>query len=171
MEMTIKLSDAAAKTIADEANRLGISPSERAAQVLESYHESETERFGPGVLAAGRKDLTDYLGRIPCVSKLRSSGIDYRHWWVTFHVDDSSPIARSVMRHLAFHINTESVEMMIPAVLKPTPQETTSAAPEWTIESTAAMFNPADLVAWLKHNLPERLEDPDEWLRREREAF
>ncbi len=170
MEMTIKLSDAAAKTIADEAKRLGISPSERAAQFLESYHESETERFGPGVLAAGRKDLTDYLGRIPCISKLWSSGMDYRHWWVTFAVDETSPIARCVMRHLAFHINTESGEMMIPAVLKPTPEEIASTSPQWRIESTQAMFNPSDLVTWLKDNLPARLEDPEEWLKRERGA-
>lgn len=161
---TVQVDDAVAKTIRDTARRRDVSEEQCASQILTAHHQ-ELIQFPDGVLRDGRKKVVDLLSQIPCLSKFDSSGVDFRYWWVSFVVDESSPIAARVIRRLAYLLNTESAEMMLPTVFKPTPDESPDAPMQWQISSTAARLDPADVERWLRENLPQPLSDEQSWLR------
>jgi hypothetical protein len=162
-QFSIQVDEAIAKTIRDHARRRGVSEEQCAAQILNAHHE-EYLRFPDRVLREGRKKIIDLLSQIPCLRNFKSSGIDFRYWWVSFEVDEASPIASRVVRRLAYLLNTESAEMMLPTVFKPTPDEPLDSPMVWEIASTATRLNPADVERWLRDNLPQPVSDADAWL-------
>lgn len=163
-QFSIQVDEAIAKTIRDHARRWRVSEEQCAAQILRAHHE-EYVQFPDGVLREGRKKIIDLLSQIPCLHNFKSSGIDFRYWWIRFVVDEESPIAARVVRRLAYLLNTECAEMMLPTVFMPTPEEPTDGPMTWEIASTAARLNPADVERWLRDNLPQPLSDTDAWLR------
>jgi hypothetical protein len=163
-QYTVQVDDAVAQTIQADANRFKISEPEVASRVLAAHHE-EFRQFPDGVLREGRRKLIALLSQIPCLREFHSSGIDFRYWWVSFEVDETSPIASRVIRRLAYLLNTESAEMMLPTVFKPTPKNSADTAMQWEIASTAARLDPADVERWLQDHLPQPLSDESAWLR------
>jgi hypothetical protein len=163
-QISIQVDEAVAKTIRDHARLRAVSEEQCAAQILSAHHE-EFVRFPDGVLREGREKIIDLLSQIPCLGNFKSSGIDFRYWWVSFEVDEASPIAGRVVRRLAYLLNTESAEMMLPTVFKPIPDEPPDAPMVWLIASTAVRLNPVDVEHWLRKNLPRPLSDADAWLR------
>lgn len=161
---TVQVDDAVAQTIQAAAKRLKIPESEMVSRVLAAHHE-EFRQFPDGVLREGRQKLIALLSQIPCLSKFDSSGIDFRYWWISFDVDETSPIAARVVRRLAFLLNTESAEMMLPTLFKPMPDESPDAPMQWVISSTAARLDPADVESWLRDHLPRPISDAEAWLR------
>ena len=117
-QISIQVDESVAKTLCNHARRGGISTEQYAAQILNAHHE-EYAQFPDGVLREGRKKIIDLLSQIPCLRNFESSGIDFRYWWVSFEIDEASPIASRVVRRLAYLLNTESAEMMLPTALKP----------------------------------------------------
>jgi len=163
-EYTVQVDDAVAKTIRDDARRRGVSEQQCALQILTAHHQEHVQ-FPDGVLREGRKKLIDLLSQIPCLSRFDSSGVDFRYWWVSFEVDETSPITARVIRRLGYLLNTESPEMMLPTVFKPTPEESLDAPMKWEISSTAARLDPADVERWLRDHLPKPPSDESAWLR------
>ena len=160
----VQVDDAVAKTIQEDARRRGVSEEHCASQILAAHHQ-EYLQFPDGVLRHGRKKVIDLLSQIPCLRRFDSSGIDFRYWWVSFEIDEASPIAARVIRRLGFLLNTESAEMMLPAVFKPIPEKSADAPMCWEISSTAARLDPADVEHWLRDNLPQPISEEQSWLR------
>ena len=165
-QYTVQVDDAVAKIIRDDARSRGVSEEQCASQILTAHHQ-ELIQFPDGVLREGRKKIIDLLSQIPCLSNFDSSGIDFRYWWISFEVDEASPIAPRVIRRLANLLNTQAAEMMLPTVFKPTPDESSDTPMQWEISSTAARLDPADVERWLRDNLPQPISDPNAWLRDE----
>jgi hypothetical protein len=163
-QYTIQIHDAVADTVREGAQRCKVSEEQCAAQILTAHHE-EFRRFPDGVLREGRQKVIAVLSRIPCLSKFKSSGIDFRYWWVSFELDTTSRIAWRVVHRLGWYLNTQSVEMMLPTVFKPTPGETPNDPMRWEIASTAPRLDPADVASWLSSNLPQPISDEAVWLR------
>ncbi len=163
-QFIIQVDEAVAKTLDAHARLRKVPVEQCAAQILQAYHQ-EHEQFPDGVLRAGRKKIVDLLSQIPCLSRFDSSGVDFRYWWVSFAVDEASPIAGRVIRRLAYLLNTESLEMMLPTLFKPFPGESPREPMKWLIESTAARLDPAEVETWLRDHLPTPLSDEGAWLR------
>jgi hypothetical protein len=163
-QYTVQVDDAVAKTIREDARRRGVSEEQCASQILAAHHQ-ELVQFPDGVLRDGRKKVIDILSQIPCLKRFDSSGVDFRYWWVSFEIDEGSPIAALVIRRLGYLLNTESAEMMLPTVFKPTPDESADAPMRWQIASTAARLDPADVEQWLRGNLPQPISEEQSWLR------
>ena len=161
---TVQVDEAVAKTIRDDAQLRGVSEEQCASQILTAHHQ-EYVQFPDGVLRAGRKKVIDLLSQIPCLRRFDSSGVDFRYWWVSFEIDEGSPIAARVIRRLGYLLNTESAEMMLPTVFKPIPDESADAPMRWEISSTAARLDPADVARWLRDNLPQPISEEQSWLR------
>jgi len=162
-QYTIQIDDAVADTVREGAQRRKVSEEQRAAQILAAHHE-EFRRFPDGVLREGRQKVIAVLSQVPCLSKFKSSGIDFRYWWVSFELDTTSPIAWRVVHRLGWYLNTQSAEMMLPTVFKPTPGEVPSDPMRWEIASTAPRLDPADVASWLSSNLPQPISDEAAWL-------
>lgn len=161
---TIQIDDAVAQAVQEGARRRKVSEEQWAAQILAAHCE-EFRRFPDGVLREGRQKVIALLSQIPCLSEFKSSGVDFRYWWVSFEVDTASPIASRVIHRLGFYLNTESAEMMLPTVFKPIPGETPKDPMRWEIASTAPRLDPADVASWLSRNLPQPISDEAAWLR------
>ncbi len=159
-QYTVQVDEAVAKTIRNDARRRGVSEEQCASQLLTAHHEALVQ-FPDGVLREGRKKVIDLLSQIPCLHQFDSSGVDFRYWWVSFEVDERSPLAARVVRRLAHILNTESAEMMLPMVFKPIPEK--SDAVRWEIASTAPRLDPSDVERWLRDNLPQPISDPSAW--------
>jgi hypothetical protein len=163
-QYTVQVDDSVAATIREDAQRRKISEEEAAAQILTAHHE-EYRRFPDGVLRSGREKVVTLLSQIPCLKNFRSSGVDFRYWWVSFEVDMASPIAWPVIRALGLFLNTMSTEFMLPTVFKPTPDEWPKRPMRWHIESTEPRLDPADVASWLSLKLPQPLSEESSWLR------
>lgn len=163
-QISIQVDEAVAKTVLKFARLRGVSEEQCAAQILTAHHE-EYVQFPDGVLREGRKKMVELLSQIPCLHNFKSSGVDFRYWWVAFDVDETSPIAARVIRKLAYLLNTESAEMMLPTAFKPMPDRSFDTPMEWEITSTSARLNPADVERWLRDNLPQPPSDVEAWLR------
>src|SRR5215208_6152042 len=98
-QYTLQVEETVAETIREDARRRGVSEEQCASQILSAHHE-EFVKFPDGVLRDGRQKVIDLLSRIPCLSQFESSGVDFRYWWVSFIVDETSPIAGRVIRRL-----------------------------------------------------------------------
>ncbi len=161
-EYTVQVDDAVAQTIREFARRQKISETECAAQILVAHHETFM-RFPDEVLREGREKLIELLSQIPCLSRFESSGVDSRYWWVQFDIDDTSPMASRVLKRLAYLLNTESSEMMLPTVFKPVPADPNAKGNRWEIASTAPRLDPADVECWLRENLPQLISSMAAW--------
>jgi hypothetical protein len=160
---SVQIDEAVAQTIRDNARRLKIPEDAAVARVLAAYHE-EFRRFPDGVLRDGCQKLVALLGQIPCLSKFDSSGVDFRYWSVSFEMNIASPIAWPVVQKLGLFLNTQSVEMMLPTVFRPTPSEWPDEPMRWEIAATTPRLDPADVVAWLRDRLPKPLSDTALWM-------
>lgn len=163
-QYTIQIDDVVAETVREDARRRKISEEQCVAQIVAAHHD-EFRRFPDGVLRDGRQKVIALLSQIPCLSRFNSSGIDFRYWWVSFELDSSSRIGWSVIQRLGWCLNTQSEEMMLPVVFKPTPGEKSSDLMRWEIASTAPRLDPADVASWLSRKLPQPLSDGEAWLR------
>jgi hypothetical protein len=155
---TIELPEEVANTVRRSAKARHVSEVECVTQILRNYH-SEFEKFEEGVLSSGREKLSAILAEIPGVSDIQSSGIGRRHWWVSFHIDWEDSFSRSVLRRLSLLLNTMATEMMLHTVFYPEPSERPDESIRWRIASTAPLLDPADVVAWLRDNLPSPICD------------
>jgi hypothetical protein len=163
-QYTIRIDEAVAETVREDAQRRKVSEEQCAAQILAAHHQAFL-RFPDGVLRLGRQKVIDLLSPIPCLSRFASSGVDFRYWWVSFELDISSPIAWQVVCKLGLLLNTESVEMMLPTAFKPTPNQWSDQVMSWRVESTAPRLDPADVAHWLSAKLPQPIGDESAWLR------
>jgi hypothetical protein len=163
-QYTVQIDDTVAETVRETARRRGVSEEQCAAQILIAHHE-EFRRFPDGVLREGRQKIVALLSQIPCLSKFDSSGVDFRYWWVSFQLDIGSPIAWPVIRKLGLLLNTQSREMMLPTIFKPTPREWPNEPMRWEISSSAPRLNPADVERWLRDNLPHPISNESAWTR------
>jgi hypothetical protein len=160
----VQVDDAVAKTIRQHARRRGVSEEQCASEILATHHQ-EYVQFPDGVLRDGRKKVIGLLSQIPCLRRFNSSGIDFRYWWVSFEIDEGSPIAAQVIRRLGYLLNTESAEMMLPTVFKAIPEKAGDAPMCWEISSTAARLDPAEVERWLRDKLPQPISEEQSWLR------
>ena len=95
-QYSVQVDEAVAKTIHADARRRGVSEEQCAAQIMIAHHQEHLQ-FPDGVLREGRKKIIDLLSQIPCLRQFNSSGIDFRYWYVSFVIDESSPIASRVV--------------------------------------------------------------------------
>ena len=161
-EFTVIVSEEAAESVRRTARSRRIAETECVEQIIEAHHD-EFRRFPDGVLAAGRAKLCALISEIPGVSEVESSGVAYRHWWISFVMNWDVPTARAVVRHLGLLLNTKATEMMLSTVFFPVPNEWPDKPLQWQIASTAPLLDPADVEAWLRQNLPKPLNDPLAW--------
>src|SRR5688572_11545687 len=152
-EYIVQVEEAVAQSIRDTAKLREIPEQQCVRQILIAHHE-EYRRFPDGVLREGRQKVIALLTQIPCLANFQSSGVDFRYWWVTFELDTASPIAWAVIRKLGLLLNTQSTEMMLPTVFKPTPSEWPNEPMRWEIASTAPRLDPSDVERWLRDHLP-----------------
>ena len=160
---TIEIPEDVADTVRRSAKARHVSEEECVTQILHSYH-NEFEKFEEGVLSSGREKLSSILAEIPGISDIQSSGIRRRHWWVSFCINWEDPFSRSVLRRLSLLLNTMATEMMLHTVFYPEPSERPDESIRWRIASTAPLFDPADVAAWLRDNLPSPICDRSAWI-------
>jgi hypothetical protein len=165
-EYTVQVDESVAQSIRETAKLRKIPEDRCVGQILTS-HSEEFRRFPDGILREGRQKVIALLSQIPCLSNFQSSGVDFRYWWVSFEVDIASPIAWRVIRKLGFLLNTQSTEMMLSTVFKPTPNEWPNEPMRWEIASTAPRLDPADVEIWLRDNLPQPMSQESAWTREE----
>ena len=128
----------------------------------------EEMRRAPGSLPrSSRQRLVALLARIPCLDNFDSGEGLAQHWWVSFDLDISSPIAWRVVAKLALLLNTPCSSKRMSVGFKPRPQEDTTETMRWEIASAAPGLDPNDVARWLRENLPQPLEEESAWMEEE----
>lgn len=164
-EYILKFDQLAVNAIHASAKRSKMSEQEYIKAIVES-HQDSLNQFPEGVIRSGCGAIITLLSQIPCLDNFEYSGVDFRYWWVSFDLDRSSPIAWAVIRRLGWYLNTQSVEMSLPAAFMPIPDESPDQPLRWTIKSTAPRFDPADVAEWLSEHLPQPISSQDSWLEK-----
>ena len=132
-----------------------------------AVHFEEMRRAPAGLSRYSRQRLVALLARIPCLDNFDCGEDLARHWWVSFDLDISSPIAWRVVARLGLLLNTPCSSKRMSVGFKPLPQEDTTETMRWEIASTAAGLDPNDVARWLRENLPQPLEDEEAWSEEE----
>ena len=159
----ISVPDEVAESIRKTAKLRGVSDDQFAADLLSTHHE-EMIQFPDGVLREGRQRLIDLLAPIPCLSQFRSSGVDFRFWWVGIELDMSSRIAWRVVRWFGTNLVSLATEMQLPVTFQPEPGESQTEPMRWVIHSTVPRLDPSDVVDWLQRHMPDSPSDEEAWL-------
>jgi hypothetical protein len=128
-----------------------------------AVHFEEMRRAPSAVTRSNRQRLVALLARIPCLGNFDSGEDLARHWWVSFDLDISSPIAWRVVAKLGLLLNTPCSSKRMSVGFKPRPQEDTTETMRWEIATTAAGLDPNDVARWLRENLPQPLEEQGAW--------
>jgi len=122
----------------------------------------ESRRCSTASLRSARQRLVSLLDQIPCLNDFDSGETHSQCWWISFHLEISSPIAWRVVRKLGLLLNTPVSSKHMPVTFRPVPQEAAETF-QWEICSTAPELDPAEVARWLRENLPESLEDESSW--------
>src|SRR6476660_8374352 len=118
----------------------------------------ESRRSSTASLRSARQRLVSLLDQIPCLNDFDSGETDSQCWWISFHLEITSPIAWRVVRKLGLLINAPVSSKRMPVTFRPVPQEGAETF-HWEICSTAPELDPAEVTRWLRENLPEPMED------------
>jgi hypothetical protein len=130
----------------------------------------EVDRFPEGVIRAGCEQIGSMLLRMPLVEDFSWTGSDFRFWSVRFAIRCEAPLAWSVIRRLAYALNTSVPEywQCRPFVFGPDGDEWPEGDRNlvyWEIDSIEPLLDPKEVAAHLDAVLLSQIQSEADWLR------
>src|SRR4030095_16360239 len=159
--ITLDISDEAVDRLQRRARYAKTTPEKLGSELLTNI--LEVEQFPDGAIKAACDKLKDVLMAIPTASGWDWSGVDHRHWWVSFRLNEQGQHFAKIIRTLGAILNTDVLQSWGYKPFVFTPEMGRGDSLCWQITTLVSMVDPVEVAEYLRERLPKDYQSEQVW--------